>query len=83
MSQEQPGQAVSHESAPLYLTPGRNDPLEPVVFGAASKHTGLLGLRLGVCAAHAFRQDFHLGRTSTLAVDIPFLNTSPTSLGAL
>lgn len=74
---------MSPASAALYLTPGRNHPLEPVVFGAASEHTGLLGLGLGVCAAHDLRQDLHLGRTSTLAVDIPFLNASPTSLGAL
>lgn len=36
-----------------------------------------------VSAAHAFRQDFNLGRTGAFAVDIPLLNTSPTSLGAL
>lgn len=74
---------MSRVTAPLYLAPGGNHPLESVVFGAASEHTDLLGFRLVVSAAHAFRQDFNLGRTGTFAVDIPLLNTSPAGLGAL
>lgn len=67
----------------LYLTPRRNHPLEPIVFGTSSQYTGLLGFWLVISAAHTFWYDLQIGRAGAFAVDFPFLHASPTGLGTL
>lgn len=68
----------------LYLSPGRWNPLQPLVLGAAPQDTSLLGFGFVVLSAHAVGHNHRFGpRISATAEHAPLPQATATSLGAL
>ena len=64
-----------------YLTPRRDEPLEPAVLGTASEHAALLRVRSRGAGAHALGHGLCLGHASTRDFTLP--HSSPTGLRTL
>lgn len=68
----------------LYLSPRRQDPLQPLVLGAAPQDTRLLGFGFVVLPAHAVGHDHGSGPgISAAAEDAALPQATAASLGAL
>lgn len=68
----------------LYLSPRRQDPLQPLVLGAAPQDTRLLGFGFVVLPAHAVGHDHGSGPgISAAAEDASLPQATAAGLGAL
>lgn len=68
----------------LYLSPRRQDPLQPLVLGAAPQDTRLLGFGFVVLPAHAVGHHHGSGPgISAAAEDAPLPQATAAGLGAL
>lgn len=68
----------------LYLSPRRQDPLQPLILGAAPQDTRLLGFGFVVLPAHAVGHHHGSGPgISAAAEDAPLPQATAAGLGAL